>query len=151
MRCLLNENLPHKLRRGLSEFDPVTVQYAGFSGLKNGELLKASEEAEFDVLVTGDKTLEYEQSMKDRGIAVVSVSAPHWQFVKDHVASIADAIRGPSPGRSRELMSVDSCGTRKPGLQQADSAKSQFRVQLVVPLSGSFPGNAAGFSWTLSL
>ena len=43
MRCLLDENLPHKLRSGLSEFDPVTVQYAGFSGLKNGELLKAAE------------------------------------------------------------------------------------------------------------
>jgi len=98
MRCLLDENIPQKLRRGLSEFDPVTVQYAGFSGLKNGELLKASEAAGFDVLVTGDKTLEYEQSMKDRRIAVVSLSAPHWHFVKDHAARIADAIRGATPG-----------------------------------------------------
>jgi hypothetical protein len=98
MRCLLDENLPHKLRRELSEFNPVPVQYSGFSGLKNGELLEASEGDGFDVLVTGDKTLEYEQSMKDRRIAVISLSAPHWQFVKDHVARIADAIRGAEPG-----------------------------------------------------
>ncbi|HEY3823065.1 MAG TPA: hypothetical protein VGL82_00835 [Bryobacteraceae bacterium] len=41
MRCLLDENLPHKLRSGLSEFDAVAVQYAGFSGLKNGNDLTA--------------------------------------------------------------------------------------------------------------
>jgi len=98
MRCLLDENLPHKLRSGLSEFDSVTVQYAGFSGLKNGELLNAAEAAGFDILVTGDKTLEYEQNMKDRRIAVVALSAPHWQFVKDHVASIVTAIHGATPG-----------------------------------------------------
>lgn len=98
MRCLLDENLPHKLRSGLSEFDSVTVQYAGFAGLKNGELLEAAEAGGFDVLVTGDKTLEYEQSMQGRRIAVVALSAPHWQLVKDHVPGIADAIRCAAPG-----------------------------------------------------
>lgn len=98
MRCVLDENLPHKLRLALSQFDPVTVQHAGFSGLKNGELLKAVEAAGFEVLVTGDKTLEYEQNMNNRRIAVVALSAPHWQFVKDHVSGIADAIRVARPG-----------------------------------------------------
>ena len=98
MRCVLDENLPHKLRSRLSEFHSVTVQYAGFSGLKNGELLTAAETDGFDVLVTGDKTLEYEQNMRHRRIAVVALSAPHWQLVKDHIASIADAIRAATPG-----------------------------------------------------
>ena len=98
MRCLLDENIPHNLRNGLAEFDPVTVHYAGFSGLKNGELLTAAETAGFAVLITGDKTLEYEQSMKNRRIAVVSLSAPHWPLVKDHVSSIANAIRNAKSG-----------------------------------------------------
>jgi len=54
--------------------------YMGFGGLKNGELLSAAEVAGFEVIVTGDKTLEYEQNMKDRKIAVVSLSAPHWRL-----------------------------------------------------------------------
>ena len=48
--------------------------------MKNGELLSAAEVAGFEVIVTGDKTLEYEQNMKDRKIAVVSLSAPHWRL-----------------------------------------------------------------------
>lgn len=98
MRCLFDENIPHKLRRELAEFNPVTVQYAGFSGLKNGELLTAAEAAGFNVLITGDKTLEYEQNLRERRIAVVSLSAPHWQIVKDCVGLIADAIRNAAHG-----------------------------------------------------
>jgi hypothetical protein len=91
-RVLCDENRPHKLRYALAEFDTATVQYMGFGGLKNGELLSAAEVAGFDVLVTGDKTLEYEQNLNDRVIAVVSVSAPHWQLIKDHVGRIAIAV-----------------------------------------------------------
>ena len=56
-RCVLCDENPHKLRRALAEFDTATVQYMGFGGLKNGELLSAAEVAGFEVLVTGDKTL----------------------------------------------------------------------------------------------
>jgi hypothetical protein len=75
-RVLCDENMPHKLRSALGTFDVATVQYMGFSGLNNGELLNAAEEAGFDALVTGDKPLEYEQNMSGRKIAVVSLSAP---------------------------------------------------------------------------
>jgi len=97
-RVLLDENMPHRLRIALAEFDTFTVQYMGFSGLKNGELLKESEAAGFDVLITGDKTMEYEQDLSGRRIAVVSLSAPHWQLVKPHVGQIAQAIGNATPG-----------------------------------------------------
>ncbi len=76
----------------------VIVQYLGWSGLKNGELLDQTEAAGFDVLVTGDKTIEYEQNMKGRKIALVSLSAPHWPLVKFHVSRIADARGAAKPG-----------------------------------------------------
>jgi hypothetical protein len=59
---LLDENVPHALRRQLSKHDTITAAYAGLAGLKNGALLKAAIEAGFEVVVTGDKTLQYEQS-----------------------------------------------------------------------------------------
>lgn len=90
--------MPHKLRQALSNLAPVTVQYMGWAGLKNGELLDEAESAGFDVVVTGDKTVEYEQNMDHRNIAVVSLSAPHWPIIKEHIDEIALAIARANPG-----------------------------------------------------
>jgi hypothetical protein len=97
-KVLCDEQLPHKLRHALAEFETVTVQYAGFSGLKNGQLLSAAQLAGFDVFLTGDKTLEYEQNMRGRTIAAVSLSAAHWAIIKDHAGKIAVAVEMANPG-----------------------------------------------------
>jgi hypothetical protein len=118
-KVLFDENIPHDLRRVLSSLDPVTVQYLGWAGLKDGELLNAAEAYGFDVLVTGDKTVQFEQNMKRRTIAVVALSAPHWPLIKDHVGRITHAIVAARPGT---LTGVD-CGKfvrrRAPGLGPA--------------------------------
>ena len=98
MRALLDENMPGKLRAALSEHDVATVQYIGLGGLKNGELLNAAEAGGFDVLVTGDKSMEYEQTIAGRKIAVVALSAPHWGIIKRHVRKIAMAIETAQAG-----------------------------------------------------
>jgi hypothetical protein len=106
MRVLLDENMPHKLRLALTCFDTFTVQYMNWGGLRNGELLRRAEEEGFDVFVTGDKTIEYEQEMRGRKIAVVSLSVPHWQFLQYRVERISAAI---SNARTGSLTRVD-CG-----------------------------------------
>jgi hypothetical protein len=56
-------------------------------------LLRAAEDAGFvDVLVTGDRTLEYEQNLSGRAIAVVALSANNWKIIKNHIPTIAVAI-----------------------------------------------------------
>ena len=77
-RVLLDENLPHALRNSLPEYETVTAAYAGLAGYKNGELLKAATEAGFEVLVTGNQTLPYEQNLVGQKIAVVCLSANAW-------------------------------------------------------------------------
>jgi hypothetical protein len=59
----LDEDLPHKLRPHLPG-EVFTVAFMGWGGLKNGELLKAAEEAGFDVIVTGDQGMPYEPNNK---------------------------------------------------------------------------------------
>jgi hypothetical protein len=98
VKVLLDENIAHKLRLALADFETFTVQYMRFAGLKNGELLKQAEASGFDVFITGDKTLEYEQDMRNRKIAVVSLSAPHWTLVKPHVGRIILAVENATPG-----------------------------------------------------
>lgn len=98
MRVLLDENLPHKLRGFLLDHDTATVAYLGWGGLKNGDLLKAAEDAGFDVFVTGDRALEHQQNVRGREIAIVSLSAHNWPIIKHHVAKIARAIDGAQAG-----------------------------------------------------
>jgi putative NIF3 family GTP cyclohydrolase 1 type 2 len=75
MKVLLDENLPHKLRVHLAKHETATVAYLGWVGLKNGELLKAAEDAGFDVFVTGDRVLAHRQDLAARKIAVFALSA----------------------------------------------------------------------------
>ena len=56
MTVLLDENLDHALRTLLGPHDVVTVTYMGWSGLKNGELLRAAEDKSIEVFLTGDQT-----------------------------------------------------------------------------------------------
>jgi len=98
MKVLLDENLPHKLRAHLAHHETATVAYLGWGGLKNGELLTAAEDVGFEVFVTGDRALAYQQNLGARKIAIVSLSANNWPIIKNHVALIASAIDTARPG-----------------------------------------------------
>jgi len=63
MRILLDECVNQRLRNYLPGHYCESAEYAGFAGLKNGELLNAAESAHFDVLLTVDRGLEYEQNL----------------------------------------------------------------------------------------
>ena len=107
MRVLLDEDLPHKLRQNLPGHDVSTVSYMGWSGLKNGELLKAAEVAGFEVFLTGDQKLSYQQNLKERLIGIVTLSAQEWPIIKNHLAAISAAIDAAVPGSFQDV----ECGS----------------------------------------
>jgi predicted nuclease of predicted toxin-antitoxin system len=74
MRILLDECVNQRLRKHLSGHECHSARYAGLGGLKNGELLEASEAAGFNVLLTVDRGFQYEQNLKGRKIAVIVLS-----------------------------------------------------------------------------
>jgi len=118
-RVLLDGNVAHALRKHLSNHETVTAAYAGFAGLKNGELLKAAVESGFDILATGDKTLQYEQNLSGDKIAVVSLSANGWRIIAPYVAKIAatpirNSIQNmcPFPNKHSQLWTVTCRPTR---------------------------------------
>jgi len=71
MKILLDENLPHDLRYFLAGHEVFTVAYMGWSGMENGELLKIAGDSGFDVMLTKDSGVEYEQPLAALPIAVV--------------------------------------------------------------------------------
>jgi hypothetical protein len=76
LKILLDENLPHKMRRELPGHEIFTAAYMGFNEIENGELLRRVAAAGFDALVTNDRGLEYEQNLSNLPVAVVVVLAP---------------------------------------------------------------------------
>ena len=74
MRILIDECLPRKLKRELSDYDVSTVAEMGWSGLKNGTLLQKMV-GQVDVFVTIDGNLEYQQNLSKAQIALVILKA----------------------------------------------------------------------------
>ena len=74
MRVLLDECVPRKLRRELTGHEVLTVTERGWSGVENGELL-ALAEAEFDVFLTVDQNLKYQQNLASFNIGLILLVA----------------------------------------------------------------------------
>ena len=73
-RVLLDENLPRLLKRELSGYQVHTVAEVGWAGIKNRKLLGLAE-AEFDVFVTADQNLSYQQPLTNFELAIVVLRA----------------------------------------------------------------------------
>jgi hypothetical protein len=75
----------------------------GWDTLSNGELLEAAERAGFDVIVTADKNMRYQQNLKGRRISLVVLSTPQWPVVKLHLDKIAGAVNAAKAGSYTEI------------------------------------------------
>ena len=82
MRILIDECIDERLRNSLTGHDCQTARYAGLAGLKNGELLEAAEAAKFNVFLTADQGIEYQQNLTGRKIAII-VFLAKWNRLKD--------------------------------------------------------------------
>ncbi|MDQ2765237.1 MAG: hypothetical protein M3Y22_17705 [Pseudomonadota bacterium] len=102
-RLLLDQNLPRALRSLLPGHEVRTAADQGWSELINGELLKAAEEAGFDVLVTADQGIRYQQNLSGRQIALIVLSTNTWRVLRDHPGLIADAMSRATPGSFEEV------------------------------------------------
>ena len=98
-RVLFDEDVPRQLRRDLPDFFVRTVQEQRWSSLKNGQLLRTAS-PHFDVLLTADKNLQYQQHLEDFSIAVVVLASrdtrlPSLRLV---LSEIRDALAAATPG-----------------------------------------------------
>ncbi|HEX4343611.1 MAG TPA: DUF5615 family PIN-like protein [Verrucomicrobiae bacterium] len=71
MKILFDVNMPHPLRQELPGHEVITAQFQGWERLENGDLVTAAEKAGFEVLITADKNLRYQQNLSGRKIAIL--------------------------------------------------------------------------------
>ena len=98
-RVLFDENMPRKLRRDLPEFFIRMAQEEGWSAFKNGDLLRRATTA-FDVLVTIDQRMRYQQNVTRLQIGVVVIEVPDTRLVhlRPLVPQLTKAIESVRPG-----------------------------------------------------
>ena len=71
MLILLDNDAPRGLVRALASHSVTEARERGWATLKNGELLLVAEQAGFDVFLTADKNIRYQQNLKERKIAII--------------------------------------------------------------------------------
>lgn len=96
---LLDNNAPKRLRAELSAHRVETAFERGWAALSNGDLIEAAESAAFDILVTADKNLEYQQNITTRRLAIVVPDDNRWSRVQKNLNSIAKSVGLASPGQ----------------------------------------------------
>jgi hypothetical protein len=92
MRVLFDHNLPRALRRSLPGHLVELAADLGWEELKNGALLKAAETAGFDLMITADQNIQYQQNLKERRIALILLGANRWTYVRAHLLEIIAAV-----------------------------------------------------------
>ena len=98
MRVLLDECVPVQFRRFLPGHETSTVEYAGWRGLPDAELIPRAE-ALFDVLLTCDANMRHQQSLAGRQLAVVVIPTNRQKQIELFAERIAAAIRDARPGK----------------------------------------------------
>lgn len=104
MKILLDESVPQKLRLLIDgTHTVVTAWFQGWSGLKNGALLDAAEEAGFELFITADQGLRYQQNLTGRKIALLVLSTNNWSRIQAHAGEVMAAINTAARGRYAEI------------------------------------------------
>jgi hypothetical protein len=92
MRILLDECIDEGLRHSFVGHDCQTCRYAGLKGLTNGRLLAAAAEAGFELLVTVDQNIPYQQNLRGRAISLVVLQS-RTTNLDDLLVLIPDALQ----------------------------------------------------------
>src|SRR5277367_3731456 len=103
MRVLFDQATPLPLRAYLDRHEVRTASQQGWATFKNGDLLTAAEAAGFEVLLTTDKNMRYQQNLKGRQIAFVVIGNQQWPTLRRHVEGVVAAVNAATPGSYTEV------------------------------------------------
>src|SRR3984893_17421088 len=92
MRVLFDQSTPLPIRAFLDQHSVTTAWQQGWDKLKNGDLLTAAENAGFEVFLTTDKNIRYQQDLTRRKIAIVVLGRHQWPQLRFHMEIIVQAV-----------------------------------------------------------
>lgn len=107
MKILFDQGTPVPLRKHLTRHEVSTAFEKSWSHLQNGELLQQAEEEGFEVLITTDQNLRYQQNLRERKIAIVVLMTTSWPRIQKNIATVVESINGVKAGDYLEVAIPD--------------------------------------------
>ena len=103
MRILFDHGTPAPLRGHIPEHTVDTAAEKGWAELSNGDLLDQAESEEYELLITADQSVRYQQNLRRRQIAIIVLRSNRWPDVLLRVDDIRAALERIQPGELREV------------------------------------------------
>lgn len=103
MRILFDQGTPAPLRQHLGDHTVDTVAERRWSELSNGDLIARAEDAGYDIVVTTDQNMRYQQNLTGRRLAIVVLLSTAWPYVRLRTEEIRAALSEVRPGEFREI------------------------------------------------
>jgi hypothetical protein len=103
MLILFDHGTPRSISRWLPGHTVVEAVARGWDTLANGELLTVAEEAGFDLLLSTDKNIQYQQNLKGRRIAIVILGNSQRPAVHRYIDRVVAAVNAATPGSYTEV------------------------------------------------
>ena len=98
MRILFDHGTPSGIARALTGHEVTEAIDRGWDKISNGDLLKVAEAAGFEVLLTTDKGIRYQQNLTGRKLAIVVLGNSTWRLVRRHLDRVASTVTSATPG-----------------------------------------------------
>jgi len=102
MKILLDECVPWPMHRLLPGHECTTAQRCGWQSVKNGDLLRAAE-GRFDLFITSDQGIRYQQNLAARGIAILELSTNDLRRIEAAAETIRQAVAAIRPAEFRQV------------------------------------------------
>jgi len=102
LKILIDECVPRSIKRILPGHDAHTVQELGYSSYQNGDLLKIAEGI-FDLFITSDQNIRYQQNLAGRIISILILSTNKASILKANRERISEAVNAMKPAEFLEL------------------------------------------------
>jgi hypothetical protein len=103
MRILFDQGVPRGLTASLVGHEVSEARKLKWERISNGALLKLADEAGFDLLLTTDKNLRYQQNLADRKMSIVVLGQSPWWLVRQRLDAVISAVNEATPGSYAEV------------------------------------------------
>ena len=103
MKILFDNGTPNPIARSLVGHEVSFARQIGWHELKNGELLQRAEEAGYQLLLTSDRNIRYQQDLSRRKLAIIVLGNQQWPNVRLHLDRIVAAVQAAVPGSFCEV------------------------------------------------
>jgi predicted nuclease of predicted toxin-antitoxin system len=103
MKILFDNGVPNTIARSLPGHEVTFARQIGWQELENGELIQRAEHAGYELLLSTDKNIRYQQNLSERKIALVVLGNSQWPIVRLHLDQVVAAVNSSLPGSYAEV------------------------------------------------